>query len=117
LLARLLDAANEAVRLHAGELERFGPEGLVAVFGADVSREDDALRAVRAGVELHERAGVGVGVATGDAVIADEPRVAGAAVARAAGRARVGKGGLLDPRTQGLGREWVTFETAGPGAP
>jgi DNA-binding SARP family transcriptional activator len=114
VLERVLEVANEAVRLHGGELERFGPEGLVAVFGADVSREDDALRAVRAGVELHERAGVAAGVATGDAVLAEEPRVAGAAVARAAGLARAGEGVLLDPRTLELVRESVTFETAGP---
>ncbi len=113
-LERVLEAANAAVGRHGGELERFGPEGLVAVFGAESSREDDALRAVRAGLELHQTAGVDVGVATGEAVVAEEPRVAGAAVARAAGLARSGSGVLLDPRTYELVRETVTAEPAGP---
>ena len=112
LLRRVLAAATDAVARHGGELERFGPEGLVAVFGANGSREDDALRAVRAAVELHEAAEVPVGVATGDAVIGGEPRVAGSAVRRAAGLARTGKGVLVGPRTLALVREAVTVEEA-----
>ena len=97
-LARVLEAATRGGRPRtAGTLERFGPEGLVAVFGAEGSREDDALRAVRAGVELHAAAGVAVGVATGEAVVAEEPRVTGAAVARAAGARADGRGRAARP--------------------
>ena len=113
LLRRVLAAATDAVGRHGGELERFGPDGLVAVFGADGSREDDALRAVRAAVELHESAGVPVGVATGDAVVGGEPRVTAGAVARAAGLARAHHGVLVGPRTLALVREAVTVEEAG----
>jgi DNA-binding SARP family transcriptional activator len=113
LLRRVLEAARDGVARHGGELERFGPEGLVAIFGADASREDDALRAVRAGVELHELTGVAVGVATGEAVIGGEPRVAGSAVARAAGLARTGTGVLVGPRTLALVRDAATLEEAG----
>jgi len=112
-LRHVLAAATDAVARHGGELERFGPEGLVAVFGADGSHEDDALRAVRAAVELHETAEVSVGVATGEAVVGGEPRVAGGAVARAAVLARAGQGVLVGPRTLALVRETVIVEEAG----
>ena len=84
-----LEAASAAVGRHGGAVERFGPEGLTAVFGADERHEDDALRAVRAAVELHESASLPVAVATGEAIVADEPHVAGAAVQRAAVMARL----------------------------
>ena len=110
LLDRVGVAAIAAVRRHGGELERVGPEGLVAVFGVEASREDDALRAVRAGVELHEATGASVGVATGEAIVGGEPRVTGGAVARAAGLARIGAGVLVGPRTLALVRNAVTVE-------
>jgi DNA-binding SARP family transcriptional activator len=112
-LDELLAAANAALGAHGGAIERFGPDGLIAVFGAEGGREDDALRAVRAAVELHLAAGAPTAVATGEALIADEPRVAGSAVARAAGLARVGVGVLVDPRTYELVRDAVTAETSG----
>ena len=121
-LARVLEVANAAVGRHGGAIERFGPEGLIAIFGADASHEDDALRAVRAAVELHGQAGVGVAVATGEAIVADEPRVTGSVVARAASLARSRVGILVDPRTHELVRDAVTTDAAGvvavqPGRP
>jgi DNA-binding SARP family transcriptional activator len=113
-LDRLLDTANRAVPAHGGEIEAFGPDGLTAVFGAAEAREDDALRAVRAAVAMHEDVGTAVGVATGEALIGEHPRVAGSAVARAAGLARVGGGVLVDPRTYELVRDAVTAEHSGP---
>ena len=49
-----LAVASAIVRRHGGALER--PEGteLVATFGLGAAREDDALRAVRAGSEIRE---------------------------------------------------------------
>ena len=49
-----LAVASAVVRRHGGALER--PEGteLVATFGLGAAREDDALRAVRAGGEIRE---------------------------------------------------------------
>ena len=75
-----------------GELERFGPEGLVAVFGADAPRDDDALRAVRAAAEL----GLPAGIATGESVGG-----AGAVFTRAVELAR-GGGLQVDERTRAL---------------
>jgi DNA-binding SARP family transcriptional activator len=114
-LDRLLKAASTAVAAHGGELEAFGPEGLSAVFGASGAHEDDALRAVRAALAIHEATGSPAGIATGDAVIAEQPRVAGAAVTRAAGLARLNGGVLADPRTFELVRNAVKAERFGPG--
>ena len=93
---RRLDEALASVRgvldRHGGVLERFGPEGLVAVFGADGPAEDDAVRAVMAAREL----GLPAGVATGEVV-----QGAGAVVTRAVELARAG-GIRLDERTAAL---------------
>ncbi|HZG36537.1 MAG TPA: BTAD domain-containing putative transcriptional regulator [Gaiellaceae bacterium] len=93
---RLLDETLAAVRAaldrHGGTLERFGPEGLVAVFGADRPRDDDAARAVLVAREL----GLAAGVATGEALAG-----AGAVFTRAVELAR-GGGIRLDNRTRAL---------------
>ena len=95
---RLLDETLASVRdvldRHGGVLERFGPEGLVAVFGADGAEDDDGVRAVLAAREL----GLPAGVATGEVV-----HGAGAVVTRAVELARVG-GIRLDERTGALVR-------------
>ena len=51
-LDELLARTHAALGRHGGELERFGPEGFIATFGADAPRDDDAMRAVRAAREL-----------------------------------------------------------------
>jgi DNA-binding SARP family transcriptional activator len=91
-LDELLGAARDTLARHGGELERFGPEGLVAVFGAEAPRDDDAIRAAAAADELGLRAGV----ATGEMVAG-----AGAVFVRAAELAR-GPGVQLDGRTHAL---------------
>ena len=106
-LDEVLAAVRESLARHGGELERFGPEGLVAVFGAAAPRDDDALRALRAAVELELPAGI----ATGE-VVAGDRGVAGPVVTRAAGLARAA-GVLLDPRTHELVRDAATTEPTG----
>jgi len=95
---RLLDEALASVRdvldRHGGSLQRFGPEGLVAVFGGDGPSDDDAIRAVMAARELDLPAGV----ATGEVV-----QGVGAVVTRAVELARAG-GIRLDERTGTLVR-------------
>jgi DNA-binding SARP family transcriptional activator/tetratricopeptide (TPR) repeat protein len=95
-MRRRLDEVLTAVRgvliRHDGELERFGPEGLVVVFGSEAARDDDALRAVRAAAEL----GLPAGVATGESVGG-----AGAVFTRAVELAR-GSGVQVDDRTRAL---------------
>ena len=94
LLDETLVAVRDALDRHGGTLERFGAEGLVAVFGADGSQDDDAMRAVLAAREL----GLPAGVATGEVVDG-----VGAVVTRAVELARVG-GIRLDERTAALVR-------------
>ena len=94
LLDETLALVRDTLNRHGGSLERFGPEGLVAVFGADGPADDDAIRAVIAAREL----GLPAGVATGEVVGGT-----GAVVTRAAELARVG-GIRLDERTAALAR-------------
>jgi hypothetical protein len=92
LLDETLASVREALVGHGGELERFGPEGLVVVFGADGPRDDDAVRAVAVAREL----GLPAGIATGEVV-----QGAGAVVNRAVELARSG-GIALDERTTAI---------------
>lgn len=55
LLDRYFAAMREAVERHGGRVEKFIGDAVSAVFGLPVAHEDDALRAVRAGVEMQER--------------------------------------------------------------
>ncbi|TIL90853.1 MAG: adenylate/guanylate cyclase domain-containing protein [Mesorhizobium sp.] len=54
LFARYFDEMNSAIRRHGGNVERFIGDEIMAVFGEPMRREDDALRAVRAAVEMRE---------------------------------------------------------------
>ena len=54
-LDRYFAAMREAVERHGGRVEKFIGDAVAAVFGLPVAHEDDALRAVRAGVEMQER--------------------------------------------------------------
>jgi class 3 adenylate cyclase/tetratricopeptide (TPR) repeat protein len=58
VMVRYLETARQALERHGGTLERFVGDEVVAIFGLPVTREDDALRAVRAAVELHARLAV-----------------------------------------------------------
>lgn len=55
LLERYFGEAREAVERHGGRVEKFIGDAVCAVFGLPVAHEDDALRAVRAGLEIQER--------------------------------------------------------------
>jgi DNA-binding SARP family transcriptional activator len=100
LLDETLAAVQEALERHGGTLERFGPEGIVIVFGAERPSDDDAERAVLLAREL----GLPAGVATGETVAG-----AGAVFTRAAELARAG-GIRLDGRTQALVQAERTLE-------
>lgn len=70
LVNPLLEAMVELIIRHGGRIDRFLGDGVLAVFGVPNVHEDDPLRAVRAAVDLRERAmsiglAVTIGVNTG----------------------------------------------------
>jgi class 3 adenylate cyclase/tetratricopeptide (TPR) repeat protein len=52
LLTRWYEAVREPIERHGGTIEKFIGDAVMAVFGVPLAREDDALRAVRAAVEI-----------------------------------------------------------------
>src|SRR4051794_4703631 len=52
LLTRYVDLATRVVDRHGGTVEKFIGDAVMAVWGAPTAHEDDAARAVRAGLEL-----------------------------------------------------------------
>ena len=52
LQQRYFDATSDAVTRHGGTVEKFIGDAVMAVWGTPIAREDDAQRAVRAGLEV-----------------------------------------------------------------
>jgi class 3 adenylate cyclase/tetratricopeptide (TPR) repeat protein len=52
LLSQYFDLARDVVERYGGTIEKFIGDAVMAVWGAPAAREDDAERAVRAGLEL-----------------------------------------------------------------
>src|SRR3954468_6763760 len=78
LLTRYFERMREIVERHGGTVEKFIGDAVVAVFGVPVVREDDALRACRAAVELRDTVverlpelKARIGVNTGEVVAGD----------------------------------------------
>ena len=81
LLARYFERMKAIVERHGGSVEKFIGDAVMAVFGVPVVHEDDALRALRAAVEMREalpELGVNgrIGVTTGEVVTGTEERLA-----------------------------------------
>ncbi|VXB10344.1 adenylate/guanylate cyclase domain-containing protein [Aeromicrobium sp. 9AM] len=55
MLTAYFDECRSVVGQYGGELEKFIGDAVMAVWGLPITREDDAERAVRAGLELVER--------------------------------------------------------------
>jgi class 3 adenylate cyclase len=80
LLQRYFEEMRTAIERHGGTVEKFIGDAIVAVFGMPRVHEDDALRAVRAAVEMRERFAspadgpVGlagrIGITTGEVLVA-----------------------------------------------
>ena len=73
LLARYFEEMQAIVERHGGTVEKGIGDAVLAVFGVPVVHEDDALRAVRAAVEMRDALpGLGltgqIGVTTGEVV-------------------------------------------------
>ena len=81
LLARYFESMKAIVERHGGSVEKFIGDAVMAVFGVPVLHEDDALRAVRAAVEMRDALSeLGlqgrIGVMTGEVVTGTEERLA-----------------------------------------
>jgi class 3 adenylate cyclase len=73
LMRRYYETARVVLERHGGSVEKFVGDAVMAVFGIPVATEDDALRAVRAAVELRDTVHelgleARIGVNTGDVV-------------------------------------------------
>ena len=80
MMARFYAAVRAPVERHGGTVEKVIGDALVAVFGIPTVHEDDALRAVRAALEMREavramgEVQARIGVNTGDVLARDPTR-------------------------------------------
>jgi class 3 adenylate cyclase/tetratricopeptide (TPR) repeat protein len=122
VLGRYFDRMKAIVERHGGTVEKFIGDAVMAVFGAPVAHEDDALRAVHAAAEMREalpELGVEarIGVNTGEVVTGTEERlVTGDAVNVAARLEQAAQPGeiLLGPMTLALARHAVEVQDLNP---
>jgi class 3 adenylate cyclase/tetratricopeptide (TPR) repeat protein len=131
VMSRYFDAMQAAVERHGGIVEKFIGDAVMAVFGVPQLHEDDALRAVRAAVDMQSALGAlneeldtklqtRIGVNTGEVVAGDpsagQRLVTGDAVNVAARLEQAVKPGeiLLGAPTYRLVRDVVKAEPVEP---
>ncbi len=122
LLAGYFERMKAIVERHQGRVEKFIGDAVMAVFGVPTAHEDDALRAVRAAVEMRDalpELGVQarIGLTTGVVVTDTEERLAtGDAVNVAARLEQAAEPGevLIGEPTLALVREAVDVEPVAP---
>src|SRR5436190_19854637 len=88
LIGRWFDEAKRIIEHHAGTVEKYMGDAVMAVFGAPVVHEDDAVRAARAALDMHAtlvdlndelvrrwgvRLAIHTGLNTGEVVIGSAP--------------------------------------------
>ena len=125
-LSRYFEMASELIGRYGGTVEKFIGDAVMAVWGAPVAREDDAERAVRAGLELVQAIrslGPGIqarcGVLTGEAAVTigatNQGMVAGDIVNTAARLQSAALPGtvLVGEATQRAASGSIVFEEAG----
>jgi class 3 adenylate cyclase/tetratricopeptide (TPR) repeat protein len=118
LLGRYFDEMKAIVERHGGTVEKFIGDAVMAVFGVPQLHEDDALRAVRAAVEMQDAlpqlaVQARIGLNTGEVVVGTSERlVTGDAVNVAARLEQSASAGevLLGPETARLVRDAVETE-------
>src|SRR5436190_8999099 len=118
LLGRYFDEMKAIVERHGGSVEKFIGDAVMAVFGVPQLHEDDALRAVRAAVEMRgalPTLGVEarIGVNTGEVVVGTAERLATGDAVNVAARLEQAAGAgevLLGPETAALVRDAVKTE-------
>src|SRR5438046_1588823 len=107
LLGRYFDQMKAIVERHGSTVEKFIGDAVMAVFGVPQLHEDDALRAVRAAVEMRDalpELGVEarIGVNTGEVVVGTSERLATGDAVNVAARLEQSAGNgevLLGPET------------------
>ena len=122
ILATYFERMKAIVEGHGGSVEKFIGDAVMAVFGVPVVHEDDALRAVRAAVEMRDALpSLGlegrIGVMTGQVVTGTDERLAtGDAVNVAARLEQAADPGevLLGQPTLALVQDAVEVEAVGP---
>lgn len=130
VMARYFDLARAVVERHEGSVEKFIGDAVMAVFGIPVMHEDDALRAVRAAVDLRRgltalneglirdygtTLDVRMGINTGEVVTGTAERLATGDAVNVAARLEQAAGVgeiLLGPTTRALLRDAVSVEAA-----
>jgi class 3 adenylate cyclase len=125
-LTRYFELASAVIGRYGGMVEKFIGDAVMAVWGAPVAREDDAERAVRAGLELVDAVtSVGpavqarAGVLSGEAVVtlgaSGQGMVAGDLVNTASRLQSVAPPGsvLVGDATMRLASRSIAFEAAG----
>ena len=125
-LSRYFEIADEVIARHGGSVEKFIGDAVMAVWGAPVAREDDAERAVRAGLELVDAVrtlgpafAARAGVVTGEAAVTvgatGQGMVAGDLVNTAARLQSVAAPGtvLVGEATARAAAAAIVFEPAG----
>ena len=126
LLTRYFDLSGGVIALYGGTVEKFIGDAVMAVWGAPTAREDDAERAVRAGLDLVDAVrSLGpsiqarVGVLTGEAAVTlgatNQGMVAGDLVNTASRLQSVAAPGtvLVGEATQRAASKSIAFEPAG----
>ena len=127
VLALYFAEMSAAVEHHGGRVEKFIGDAIAAVFGLPSAHEDDALRAVRAGVEMQDRLramnasspislAARVGITTGEVLVTGDGTAIGDAMntaARLQSAARPGSVLIGDP-TLRLVRDAVVAEAIEP---
>jgi class 3 adenylate cyclase/tetratricopeptide (TPR) repeat protein len=122
LLARYFERMKQILESHGGSVEKFIGDAVMAVFGVPQVHEDDALRAVRAAVEMRDAVPelglqARIGVNTGEVVTGTQERLAtGDAVNVAARLEQAASPGeiLIGSETLRLVRDAVEAEPVEP---
>ncbi len=126
LLSRYFDLARDVIGRYGGTVEKFIGDAVMAVWGAPVAHEDDAERAVRAGLELVDAVraldpviAARAGVLTGEAAVTlgatNQGMVAGDLVNTASRLQSVAPSGtvLVGEATRRAAAAAISFEPAG----
>jgi len=131
LLTRYFETSRQTIERYGGTVEKFIGDAVMAVWGAPVAQEDDAERAVRAGLELvaavrdiGRDAGLELnlraGILTGEAAVTmgatNQGMVAGDLVNTASRLQSVAPAGavLVGEATRRASSAAIVFEEAGP---